>query len=389
MQNKKAKLNILYTTLRYPPAPGGAEELEKQLAEGMIQLGHNVQVFTSDLKKHWPMVKFNSDEIKNDPKCIKRFYSLALPRLPYPLMPLMEVAVLKEKNLDIIHAHNFYHYPADMSKFYALVKRVPFVFSSYFYIDSRTALKWRIYRRTLGAFTMQADCLIAITDFEKNLILKEYPKIKRIEVINPGIDHSEFENYNVADFLLKYNLPQDKFKILFAGRICTGKGVDLLIQSAPEIIKQFPDLIFLMAGSDFTNELDDLKKMARKLGVEKYFYWLGNLSRSDLISAYFTSDLFVLPSRYEAFGIVLAEAMRAGLPIVATNYSAIPEVVKNKETGLLFELNNFKDLTEKICILINNDALREKMSCAGREESKKYDWGKMVVQVEEIYKSLA
>jgi len=388
MQNKKEKLNILYTTLRYPPAPGGAEELEKQLAEAMISFGHNIKIFTSDLKKHWPMVKFNSDEIKNDPKYINRFYSLALPRLPYPLLPLMEAAVLKEKNLDIIHAHNFYHYPADMSKFYALVKRVPFVFSPYFYIDSRTALKWRIYRKTLGAFTMRADCLIAITDFEKNLILKEYPKIKRIEVINPGINHSEFENNNVADFLLKHNLPQDKFKILFAGRICTGKGVDLLIQSAPEIIKQFPDLIFLMAGSDFTGELNSFKKMARKLGIEKCFYWLGNLSRPELISAYFASDLFVLPSRYEAFGIVLVEAMRAGLPIVATNYSAIPEVVKDKETGLLFELNNFQDLAEKICVLIENDTLRKEMSCVGREESKKYDWGKMAKEVENVYLDL-
>ena len=140
-----------------------------------------------------------------------------------------------------------------------------------------------------------------------------------------------------------------------------------------------------MAGENFTAESEGFKQIIGEKKLNNHFIFTGNLERKKLIQAYFAADLFVLPSRYEAFGIVLTEAMAAGLAIVATNHSAIPEVINNGQTGLLFELNNYKDLADKISLVLNDDNLRRDLGQRGLLEAKKYDWQKTVTETEKIY----
>jgi glycosyltransferase involved in cell wall biosynthesis len=96
----------------------------------------------------------------------------------------------------------------------------------------------------------------------------------------------------------------------------------------------------------------------------------------------------VFPSIYEAFGIVLLEAMACGKPVVASNVGGIPFVVEEGKTGLLFESGNVEDLADKIVTILKDEELREKMGEAGRERAKEFTWDKIAERTVEVYKEI-
>lgn len=93
----------------------------------------------------------------------------------------------------------------------------------------------------------------------------------------------------------------------------------------------------------------------------------GKVTEDSLIEAYQSCDIFVAPSRFESFGLIFLEAMRAGKPVIGTNVGGIPEIVIDKLNGYLIETNNVIMLTEALQTLIDNKDLRQTMGSAGRE----------------------
>lgn len=379
------KLNILTTCLRYPPAPGGAEVLIEQLIQGLSSRGHNLKIYTSDLFRHnLPAKWLTKEQTSRDPEYLHRLSSFYFGAFPYPIFRGLIRNSLKEKNIDLVHGHNFYYYSADSGRMISYLKNVPFVFSPYFYIESREAKKWRIYRQTFGRLTMAADCVIALSPFEKNLITKYY-KPKRIEIIPPGINEGlrDKVDFNVYE---QYG-HQDKNIILSVGRICYGKGINITIQALSMVVKKYPNTILAITGSDFGDKADFLK-LAKKLNVADKILWLGEIKEPILSSAYQYATIFCLPTNYEAFGIVFAEAMANGLPIVATDFSAVPYVVPKDKAGFLVPRNDPKATANALGKLIENRELAHEMGEFGREEALKYSWKKMTEKVEEVYYGL-
>lgn len=378
------KLKIITTSLRYPPAPGGAEKVAEQVTLGMVRKGHQVKVYTSNLKCHsTPEVSWLKPwEYRDDPPYVTRCRASYFDQVPYPYMHGMFGKILKEKKGDLIHAHNFYYYPADLAYLAAKLKRTPFFFHPYFYYPSREARKWKYYRKTIGRLTMRADCIFALTEYEKKVILNFF-RPKRIEVIPPGIERV-FCQKTPFNIYTKIGLPQDRRIILFVGRICYGKGVDTLIRAYAKVSKKHPGTILALAGSDFGDQRK-FEKMATALRVEKNIVWLGELSIEKLASAYQNATLFCLPTLYENFGLVLVEAMAAGLPIVSTDYSAVPYVVPKDKAGFLTKKGDHKHFADYMDKILKNPKLAQSMGEAGRREAKKYTWQKMANQIEKIY----
>jgi glycosyltransferase involved in cell wall biosynthesis len=119
------------------------------------------------------------------------------------------------------------------------------------------------------------------------------------------------------------------------------------------------------------------------------FVFTGALSDADLRLAYRSADLMAFPSRYEAFGIVMIEAMAAGLPVVATNASAIPCVVAHGETGLLFAAEDARDLAAHLVTLLRDPVLRARMGRTAAEHvTAQYSPAQQIHRLEAIYQSL-
>ncbi len=384
--SRKNKLKIITTSLRYPPAPGGAEKMAEELVLRLVEKGHNVKVYTSNLKCHnLPNASWLKPwEYRDDPEYVKRLAGVYFDQFPYPYIKGMFSRLFREKKADLIHAHSFYYYPADISKLVSRIKRKPFVFNPYFYYQSREAKKWHLYRRTIGKATMRADCVLVISEYAKKVI-KQFFNPKRIELVPPGLNDKirKPAHSNIFD---KYNL-KGKRIIFFAGRICYGKGVDTLIKTIPGVVKKHPEAMFALAGGDFGDQ-SELCKLAQKLKVQDKMIWLGNLEEKNLVSAYQNADIFFFPTLFENFGIVLAEAMASGLPIVSTNHSAVPYVVPKEKAGFLAPLGDYKKMAYYLNKLLSNPKLAREMGEYGKKEAQKYDWDKMTEKIEDIYYSL-
>ncbi len=109
----------------------------------------------------------------------------------------------------------------------------------------------------------------------------------------------------------------------------------------------------------------------------------------ELVDWYLTADIFLMPSRYEAWCIACTEAQAAGVPVVAANVGGIPYNVLDNETGLLYGSGNIEQLNEKILELLSDKKLRERLGRKGKEIAKNYDWSRIVDSVDDVYKEVA
>lgn len=379
-------MKIIQSTIRYYPALGGVEEYVKRISEGVALLGNEVCVFTSDLAQHTQsLTKLNlGNESLNGVRVIRE-YTLPFRLRHYSFMPFLPIKMFKE-NVDIIHGHCFMLFPMDVADLIARIKNKPFIFNPYFTQYCPSSFLGRLYRKTFGALAMAAKVVITISDFEKRLIEKAGYRLKRSEMVSPGVDVNEFDNVK-NNIYERYSVKGKKI-VLFAGRIDRNKGIDVLIKAARIVIRKFPEVIFFVAGADF-GELENLKALISEYGLERYFIFSGPLSRSNLVSAFKYADIFAFPSRYEAFGIALIEAMAAKIAVVASNSSAIPFVIKHGETGLLFPLDDSQIFAEQLIYLLQNDKARSELAESGYEDTvKRFTWDSAVTKINAIYNDL-
>ncbi len=379
-------MKILEATIRYYPAVGGVEEYVQQLSEGLVRRGEQVTVFTSDLARHTGRLLKVTDapDTFRDVR-IKRSYTIPVHCRDYSIMPGIFPAMLREKP-DLIHGHCFMSFPMDAARLVARMKRIPFVFNPYFTQLSIPSSLGYFYRRTLGRAAMEADAVVVISEFERRMIEEAGFRTKRFALIPPGIDVEK--NNRVTHNIYDRLGIKGRRVVLFVGRIDVNKGIDVLIRAAANLVKDFPDVLFVIAGDDFGCR-PSLQRLAEEKKIEKQVLFTGRLSRPDLISAFKNAHIFAFPSLYEAFGIVLIEAMAAGLPVVAGDSTAIPYVVENGRTGLLFPAGNVAALTDALRELLQNDRLRTTLAGEGRRYAvSTYSWQKTIDATHKLYESL-
>jgi len=379
-------MDVINASIRYAPAIGGAEEYIQRIAEGLVRRGHTIKVYTSDLADHIRLAKLKTcgKETINGVR-VNRSYTLPFHLRRYSVMPALPFKLMRGK-ADLIHTHAMMTFPSDIGALISKIKKKPFVFSPYFADLGRPSLMGRVYRKTVGKAAMAADAVICVSDYEKDIIRKNGFETKRVEVVFPGVDLKEFERKD-SNIFEKYDLSGNKV-ILFAGRLEPIKGVDVLLRAMPTILKKIPETKLFIAGPDF-GQKSKLEHLAGQLKIADKVIFAGRLSREELISAFLNADVFCFPSRFEAFGIVMAEAMAAKTPVVVSNCSAMPYLVKNRFNGLLFEPENHRELASHVLTLFEDNGLRQSLINNGYDlVSGKYSWKNAVDKTEWIYSTL-
>lgn len=159
---------------------------------------------------------------------------------------------------------------------------------------------------------------------------------------------------------------KDKNYIFFAGHPFHIKGVDILISAFINLCKDFPECRLLIMGYNRV----DLEKYRRQASVCDRIEFLKPVYYDEIARYFRECMFFVLPSRSEAMGRVLLEAMASGKAIVASRVGGIPEVVDDGVTGLLFENENIHDLEQKIRMLLSDNAMRLSMGESGRKRAE-------------------
>ena len=240
-----------------------------------------------------------------------------------------------------------------------------------------------LWNRYLIWLYSKAESLIYPTEMARSILQKLSKKNQPSTVISNGIDLEEFKQKDVGDFYERFNIPKDKVKLLFVGRLFPEKSIDTLVKAMPKVIKKHSNTHLMIAGGGHLRT--KLEKLAQNLGVEKNITFLGLVSDEDKIHAYNASDVFILPSLAELEGMVVLEAMACGKPIIISDAEMSASRFFVDGNGFLFTAQDHADLADQICKLVSNQKLREKMSEKSFINIKQYDIHKSVDSLEEAY----
>jgi glycosyltransferase involved in cell wall biosynthesis len=224
------------------------------------------------------------------------------------------------------------------------------------------------------------------SQYTKNLASQEIPfLIEGIpqEVHYLGVNSIFFKEENLPDIYTKYKIPKNRKIILSVSRLDKRKGhLDAIeaLSLLDESIKQ--DIIYIIIGKKIDdNYFNSVIKKLEKTNI-RYLY-LGTVDIKDLIAFYKNSYVFFLPgflekNKAEGFGLVYLEAAAQKLPSVAYNIYAIPEVVKDGETGFLANYRNISELSQKLKKLLGSSLLRKEMGEKARRWARNFTWEKCV-----------
>lgn len=331
---------------------GGAENHLFQLVSAQRILGHDISVVYLKGDGYWSQ-EFSKIGVNTYCLNIKNYFLLVL--------------FFRLKNFilsfrpDIIHAHMP---PAELVTRLALIflPEVKFIISKHNaepfapYIKNRILANWCMQRASKVICISQA-----VIDYITPWVLKEISP--KLELIYYSVDYEKFSMALPSEESWR-NVSQ--FTVGTVSRLVPQKSLETLLEAFAKLKRIKPDSRLLIAGIGPLEK--SLKKASEDLGIDGDVVWIGK--RSDIPSIMKAIDIFVLSSIYEGFGLVLLEAMAAGTPVIATNISAIPEVLDYGEAGLLFEAKNSDDLFSKMSLMLDEkcrDKFREKGSVRAKD----------------------
>ena len=250
-----------------------------------------------------------------------------------------------------------------------------------------TSWKKLLLRARTMIMTAPMTRVIAISEFVREQLVKAGISKEKIIVRYLGIDTERFtpDASSKEEWIRRFNLGPGQIIASTVSYLRPFKNPDILVEAFRELkTRNVPVRLFVAGGGEM---LPGLKELSKKLDVEDYIHWLGNVS--DPKSLLQASDMFLLASTGEAFGLVLAEAMACGAPIVGTRSGSLPEVVEEGKTGLLVPPRNFEELATAIQVLSTDPALRHQMSAQAQERVKNhFTVQDAVIKTLDIYKML-
>ena len=294
----------------------------------------------------------------------------------FNLMGVIElIKLIKERKYSIIHVHLF---PADIFAALAslfLPKDIVWIFSEHCDYNRRRSYK---FYKILDGFTYSRfSKIICVSKQVEFALLNWIPSNKgKTKVISNAVPIPKFLN----------PCSVKTYDILFVGRLTKQKSVEILLKAIKILKNKYSKNLKIAIVGD--GELkENLNNLTVELGVNREVKFLG--VRKDVKELMVSSKIFVLPSRWEGFGLVIIEAMSNMLPVIATNVGGIPELIENGKDGILVPPENPKALARAINSLLENEELQKKLSqTAYKKVREKYSIDTYSVHMLDFYKSL-
>jgi glycosyltransferase involved in cell wall biosynthesis len=394
-------MRILFITpILVPPILwAGSHRVVYDISKALSKRGHEVIVLTSDIINIKEKKKINSKiDTCNHVKIVRnKIVNFKLTEITGMTISTDIMAFLKKalKDFDVVHAHEYRTYENIVLHHYAKKYDITYLLQAHGSLrrdDPKRSLKW-VYDIFFGySLLKDASKVIALTPTEAEQYMSMGVPKEKIAIIPNGIDLSEYaELPPKGSFKKKFNIPEDRKIILYLGRIHKIKGIDFLIRAYAYLKNKmnFKDAVLVIAGPD-DGYLSEVKSLVHDLSVSNSVLFVGSLYGGDKLAAYVDSEVYILSSRYETFGMTVLEAYACGKPVIASDVGGLKELIVDGETGFLFEAGNFKQMAEKIVYLLNNS---DKAVEIGRKArilvEEKYSIDKVVDMIERLYSEVA
>jgi len=376
-------MKILIVNYECPPLGGGGGVACFQLAQELAKK-HDVDYLTTGFKSLPKFEIVSNVRIFRVPVLNRTELSTATYWSMLSFAPsgfIKGISLCKNSRYDCIHA--FFVVPSGLcgwglSRFFG----VPLVLSALggdVYDPSKrfSPHKSIILKKIISFLFNHADKNTVESRNLKKIILKNYPIHKQIEVIPLGLTRPDFVKKTRSEL----TLPDDIIILISVGRLVPRKGYAFALEALANISS--PGCHYLVIGDG--PEEQSLKNIARQLHVEDMVTFLGFLPDELKFQYLSASDIYVLPSVHEGFGICLLEAMHCGLPIVSTDEGGQTDILIDGRNALLVPPGDSIALSEKIRQLLNDDLLRMNISGNNRTDIGNYYIDEIVKEYENIY----
>jgi D-inositol-3-phosphate glycosyltransferase len=386
---------------------GGMNVYVRDLTQALGRLGVHVDVFTRSQDEHVPHVLHDlgfGNRVVHIP---------AGPEVPLPKEELVKYvpqfvkgiqSFTKEKGLhyDLIHSHywmsgiagsklkNAWHLPL-VHMYHTLGEMKNRVAKTPEQLEGKQRIKVE------KGLTSVADRIVVATQAERDQLELLYrADLGKIVVIPPGVDVSHFYPIPTDEARAFIGIEPDVQMVLFVGRIEPLKGVDILIEAMSclnlqEIASSKPILLAIIGGdpevnpAGLTGEMARLQKMSNDLCMGKMIVFLGKRGQDTLPYYYSASDVVVMPSHYESFGMVALEAMACGIPVVASQVGGLAFLVQDGITGYHVQDDDPNELCSRLKQLLQDHQLRETLGNQANIHAQEYAWEKIAPQIVTLY----
>ena len=385
-------MRILIATDTYYPDVNGAAYFTYRLATLLADRGHSVFVMC-------PSRSFRNTVSNHKAVTLYGIRSITIPIYRnFRISPLFISrtirAVVKAISPDIVHIQNHFLIGKEAV---SAAKRlgIPVIGTNHFMPENLVhylhlpgiAESWA-QKFAWGQCVRVFEQLDFVTTPTKTAValLKNAGLSKDVMPLSCGIDLERFKPTNDGSYLKRsLDIPTNKQVLLYVGRLDKEKRIDLILRALPDILR-VTSVHLVLAG--IGKEKQKLEELTEKLGIRKAVTFAGFVPDKDLQNIYRIADLFVTAGIAELQSIVTMEAMASGLPVVAVNAMALPELVHDGENGYLFSNGDSQMLAEKVIAILSNQTMRAQMSERSLQIIKDHDINRIIEKYEAIYNEI-
>ncbi len=390
-------MKVAQLSTRYPPGPGGVERHVAEVAARLGTRGHSVDVYTSDLYREFPMQRLGPEVPREEQRPFGRVHRLPVWSLPgelhYPFFRGLGRALARDAP-EVVHAHTYGTNQVAAARRHRRRTGTPFVLTAHFHpIWSihggwlRHRIRGFYDRRLAGPVLGEASRVIVQTHEEERLLRELGLALPPVEIVPPGYSPLPDPPETAGTFPDRMGLAGPY--VLFVGRLASNKGLVELLEAFAALARDDATAQLVLVGEDGGMRAS-LEVRSRGLGLEGRVRFLGHLADEALLAAaYRDARCTVLPSEYEAFGLVLLESLAQGTPVIASRVGGIPEFIDDERTGLLVPPGDVPALSAALVRLWNDPALARRLGRHGRTEVvPRYTWDRLVDRLEAVYREV-
>lgn len=285
--------------------------------------------------------------------------------------------IAKKGNYDIIHAHDWLTFPAGMMAKNAIGKPLIVHVHATDFDRSGGNVNPRVYGIEKAGMDC-ADGIIAVSNLTKQIIAEKYmiPSSKIFTVHNGVSLQSVTKKIKRGE--------HGKRRVTFLGRITFQKGPWYFIEVARKVMSRMDDVEFVMAGSG--DMLDSMKELTLNLGLSEHFVFPGFLNEFQVARLLDQTDVYIMPSVSEPFGITPLEAMRHGVPVIISKQSGVAEIVEN---AIKLDFWDTDAMADAVCRIFTLPRLKKNMHSKGLAEVKRIRWEDTATKIVSVYQHLS
>jgi len=365
-------MKILIINYMETTAPGGINKVVAEIGENLSDKGHEIIVLQPN------PLNLPSEEVYKNFKIVR--VKSIIGEIAYGLNPEMFFYLkkhIKKLNPDLVHVHG-YHNLLSLEIIYTLRKispNIPIIFSSHLDTYRSTFVGkyfWYLYNIFGKNLFKLSSTIISPSEFEAETIINVFhTPINKIAIIPHGVNEVNIDK--------KLTIENDRINLLYVGYLIKRKGIQFIIDSLFHLIyKQNIDNVSLTIIGE-GSEKKKIMELIDDLNLSKYVVWGENLLQSELIKIYKKSDIVLLLSESEAYGIVVAEALACGTPVIVTKKTALTEFTKEPGCFGVDYPPKPEEVAKLIIKIVNIDVK------VGPFSKKIRTWDEVTLDYEKIY----